>query len=541
MVSALRSTALRRGALACTALVLTVGLSGCALRTTGATDFSFNPRSGEATFTLHAVGSCDDACTAFLRWRRLGASTWTNGPVRTFPQGEGRLDQTFTASEFDFEGRFEYQACGRQAGWSQYVCAGPDGTPDTTEKFGAPPAGDWPQWRFDDNNSAANSDSFVIAASTVPNLAERWVAPMRQAGSAVVENSVLYVASDGPGGSAGRLTAFPAQCEIKGRTCSTPLWSAQLPGKAADSTPLVSFGEAYVATNVKGASGTTSGRLLAFDVAGRLRYTGETGGAVNAVPHEGASVVVVASDDGRLRAFVGCGPPAGRTCPPQWVSSSFMTPGAGRVTSSPAGPAGVPPVEFSFFVGSPDGHLYALRQFSGGLGWRGAMGAPVHSSPAIANDVVYVGADNGRLSAFFTQGCGGSFACQPLWTFTAGGAITASPALDDPFFPTTVFVGAGNGRLYAVSASCGACSGGGALRWTADTGAPITSSPVVAGELLYVPSGRRLHIFRAAGCGASTCSPLRTLRGTGTVSTPAVANGQVFFTDRFGLRAYGEG
>ena len=539
MTSGPRSVTVKRGALAASVLALALGLGGCALRTTGATDVFMNFRAGQASFTLHAVGSCDTTCTAFLRWRTLGSSTWTNGPVQTFGQGQGRLDQQFTTSELAVDERYEYQACGKPAGGQQFVCVGPDGTPGTTERFGPPPTNDWPQWRFDDNSSGANPHTLAIGEGDVQGLVERWTAPLRQAGSPVGANGVLYVASDGPGADAGRLTAFPAQCEVGGRVCTTPLWSAQLPGKASGSTPLVT-GLVYVTANVKGSEATT-GRLLAFDVGGTLRYTGETGAAISAVPHSGAAVVVVPSDDGRLQAFVGCGPPAGRSCPPEWVSSGFMAPGAGPVTSSPAGPAGLPPVEFSYFLGSPDGRLYALRQFWGIPQWRGPADGPIHSSPAIANDVVYVGADDGRLSAFFTQGCGGAFECQPLWSFAAGGPVTAAPALDHPFFPTTVFAGARNGRLYALSATCGVCTGGGVLRWTADTGSPITSSPVVAGKLLYVPSGRRLHVFRAAGCGASTCSPLRTLRGTGTISTPAIVNGQVIFTDRSGLRAYGAG
>jgi outer membrane protein assembly factor BamB len=161
--------------------------------------------------------------------------------------------------------------------------------------------------------------------------------------------------------------------------------------------------------------------------------------------------------------------------------------------------------------------------------------------PAIANDVAYVGADNGRLSAFFTQGCGRASECGPLWTFTAGGAITAAPALDGPSFPTTVFAGSRDGKLYALSATCGVCTAGGRLLWTADTGAPVTSSPIVAGDLLYVPSGRSVHVFRAAGCGAATCGPLLTLRGRTRVSTPSVANSELFFTNRSALHAYGEG
>jgi outer membrane protein assembly factor BamB len=534
------AASVRSSGLAALVVTFAVALGGCALRTTGATDFSTNFRTGEVTFTLHAVGECDNTCTAFVRWRPLGTSTWTNEAAQTFTQGPGRLDQRVTTTVV--AERYEYQVCGKQSGWQSFVCAGPNGKPDLTEEFAQPPADDWPQWRFDDDNTAANPGSLVIDAGSAQRLVERWRARLRRAGSAVVSNGVLYVASAGPGAVGGRLTAYPAECETGRRQCTTTLWSSPVTGDVSGATPAVFGGVVYLASNVEGASGTTTGRLHAFDASsGTLRFTADTGGAIRAVPHVGAGIVVVSSDDGRLHAFTGCGPPASGSCPPFWVSGSFMAAGAAEVTSSPAGPTGVPPVEFSFFVGSPDGHLYAFQQFSGAFQWRGATGGAVHSSPAIANDVVYVGADNGTLSAFFTQGCGGPSECNPLWTFATGGPITAAPALDDRFFPTTVYAGSRDGKLYALSASCGVCTGGGGLLWTADTGAPIISSPIVAGHLLYVPSGRRVHVFRADGCGASTCAPLVTLRGAGQVSTPSVANGELFFTDRSRLHAYGKG
>ena len=63
-----------------------------------------------------------------------------------------------------------------------------------------------------------------------------------------------------------------------------------------------------------------------------------------------------------------------------------------------------------------------LEQF-GGLAWRVQTGGPGQSSPTVANGVVYVGSGDGHLYALDAR------TGAERWRFNARHAVTASPAL----------------------------------------------------------------------------------------------------------------
>jgi outer membrane protein assembly factor BamB len=64
------------------------------------------------------------------------------------------------------------------------------------------------------------------------------------------------------------------------------------------------------------------------------------------------------------------------------------------IDSSPAVADGV------VYVGSEDDSLYAVDQTSGKVVWSYATGGQVESSPAVANNMVFVGSDDRSLYAF---------------------------------------------------------------------------------------------------------------------------------------------
>src|SRR5690349_16858950 len=72
----------------------------------------------------------------------------------------------------------------------------------------------------------------------------------------------------------------------------------------------------------------------------------------------------------------------------RWASAT-----SGAVESSPAVVGGV------VYIGSDDGHVYALKAATGARLWAYDTGAPVVSSPAVSGNVVYVGAGNGTVYA----------------------------------------------------------------------------------------------------------------------------------------------
>ena len=79
-------------------------------------------------------------------------------------------------------------------------------------------------------------------------------------------------------------------------------------------------------------------------------------------------------------------------------------------------------------------------------------GGAVKSSPAVANGVVYVGSDDGKLYAADAAGCGGPSTCSPLWSSpTTGGPIDSSPDISNG----QLYVGSADGHLYVYVLATG--------------------------------------------------------------------------------------
>jgi outer membrane protein assembly factor BamB len=227
--------------------------------------------------------------------------------------------------------------------------------------------------------------------------------------SAAVANGVLYVGSDD-----GNLYAFDTRgkqdCSAGSPVTCTPLWKATTGGPIW-SSPAVAGGIAYV-----GDSG--DGQLYAFDAAGNTNCSGDP-----------------------------------KTCTPLWTAA---TGGLLLSLSSPAIANGVA------YIGSTDGRLYAFDA----TGDTNCSGIPktcaplwtavtadeiVHSSPAVANGVVYIGSQDHSVYAFDATGdvnCSGApKVCTPLWSATTGAGISASPVVAYG----RVFVGSLDNDVYAFS------------------------------------------------------------------------------------------
>jgi outer membrane protein assembly factor BamB len=114
----------------------------------------------------------------------------------------------------------------------------------------------------------------------------------------------------------------------------------------------------------------------------------------------------------------------------------------------------------------------------------------VFSSPAVANGVVYVGSEDGKLYAFNAAGttnCSGApKTCSPLWSASAGTSVDSSPAVANG----VVYVGSIDGNMYAFDV------GTGGPLWSATTGDVVASSPAVADGVVYVGSSDgKLYAF----------------------------------------------
>jgi hypothetical protein len=117
-------------------------LAACSGHTTGATNVA-QQSDGSYSARLNAVGSCDQSCSVFMRWRRVGTTAWTNGPTSNGIPAVSDVPFYRDVSGLAQRAGYEYQACGKEDSWSDFVCVGPGGS---------------------------NTDKFTTGATSVPNL-----------------------------------------------------------------------------------------------------------------------------------------------------------------------------------------------------------------------------------------------------------------------------------------------------------------------------------------------------------------------------------
>jgi eukaryotic-like serine/threonine-protein kinase len=214
----------------------------------------------------------------------------------------------------------------------------------------------------------------------------------------------------------------------------------------------------------------------------------------------------------------------------QW---RFATSGA--VTSSPvvSGDA--------VYVGSGDGHVYALDLTTGDQRWGATEPAAVDAAPAVALGRVFVGDRNGTFHALDAA------TGRELWSVREGPAVPFPWGHESGDFYRSsacvvggvVIFGGTDGFVYALDA------GSGGVRWRTDLGARIPGSPAVADSLVLVgdasgilhaldlATGTPRWSFRTAGADLVSARfgfDRRTIQ-----SSPAVAESRVFFGARDGF------
>jgi eukaryotic-like serine/threonine-protein kinase len=162
----------------------------------------------------------------------------------------------------------------------------------------------------------------------------------------------------------------------------------------------------------------------------------------------------------------------------------------GYVISSPAVANGMA------YVGSTDGHLYAIDLTEGTQKWKFKTDARVVSSPAVENGVVYLGSYDSKFYAVDTA------SGQLKWKFAASGerrfaakhihgGLPEAETMPDPFdrylsspvlSGASVYFGSGDGNVYAFDAATGK------LNWKFQTGDVVHASPAIADGTLYIGS-----------------------------------------------------
>jgi BNR repeat-like domain len=105
-------------------------LAACSGHTTGATNIA-QQTDGSYSARLTATGSCDQSCSTFMRWRQVGTTAWTNGPTANNIPAVSNAHWYQDASGLAQRTQYEYQVCGKENSWSDFVCVGPSGTGST--------------------------------------------------------------------------------------------------------------------------------------------------------------------------------------------------------------------------------------------------------------------------------------------------------------------------------------------------------------------------------------------------------------------------
>jgi outer membrane protein assembly factor BamB len=218
-------------------------------------------------------------------------------------------------------------------------------------------------------------------------------------------------------------------------------------------------------------AGSGDGRLHAFDAdTGRPRWTFTSDGRIRSSPRVSGDSVVFATVRGSVYAV---SLENGRQ---RW---RFETEGY-RIDSAAAGfdrtsvVAAPAVLRDGVFVGSRDGHFYALSLEDGRERWRATYEPSwVVAAAAVADDTVYVATSDAHSVDAYDATSG-----RVLWHFDAHVRVLSSPVVAGD----EVQVGLESGAMLSLDRRSGV------ERWRYMTDGPILSSPAAAGDLVVVGS-----------------------------------------------------
>ncbi len=166
--------------------------------------------------------------------------------------------------------------------------------------------------------------------------------------------------------------------------------------------------------------------------------------------------------------------------------------------------------------------VYDAKQPSEPVGgnWRFKTKGVVRSSPLIADGTAYFGSDDRHLYAVDIQ------TGLEKWRFETAGSIVSSPTITKGI----VFFGSREGYLYAVDAISGQ------EKWRFRAKGSVSSSPALVGEVVYFGCGYRYLYALDINTGLEKWH-FEADKAEGEISTPAIADGGIYFGSPDGLCA----
>ncbi len=273
------------------------------------------------------------------------------------------------------------------------------------------------------------------------------------------------------------------------------LWVAELAGDFSGASPAVANGMVFIAG--------LSGNLFAVDAeTGELAWKVALDDGTTSSPAISGEMLFIGDDGDRLYAL-------DATSGDELWRFDVASGGDYTIDPSPAVQDGV--VYVSTLHPEQDESLFALDAETGQQLWAFAPESPGLATPAVFEEVVYVGGLGGRLYAL------DSVTGVIVWDTEIGDTASA-PAVG----PGTVFAHAG-GNLVAVDAQTGA------ERWRATAGG-VWSSPTLAGNAVIVGGNGREPERGLFAFDPTTGNRRWQLQSVGSVlSSPVVVGGLVLF------------
>ena len=173
------------------------------------------------------------------------------------------------------------------------------------------------------------------------------------------------------------------------------------------------------------------------------------------------------------------------------------------------------------YLTTPTNLLFALRASDGVQLWNhtiGAVASLISGSPAVVNGIVYAGSNNASNRKLYALNVTDG---SEIWNFSVGLSVSSPAVAND-----TVYLGSTNGRLYAVNAT----NGSSIWNFTVPGDVVYASSAAVAGGVVYIGydgngGDGSLHALNTT-TGVEIWS--HTFSGYIVDSSPAVANGRAY-------------
>jgi outer membrane protein assembly factor BamB/predicted phosphodiesterase len=143
--------------------------------------------------------------------------------------------------------------------------------------------------------------------------------------------------------------------------------------------------------------------------------------------------------------------------------------------------------------------------------WKFSSDANIISTPAVDDDNVIVGNQNGKLLCLSLKNG------KQKWFYQTSGAIFSSPAIAKGY----VVFGSGDGKVYCLDVKKGK------LKWSKETGAAVLGSPLIKNDTVFI--GGSDHSFMAIDLDLGKIIWKFTGLQGPVVSTPLLYNDKIIF------------